>query len=61
MTDTRQDDRRTGADREGGSTGSERYEGPGGWGTAAIALMAGLFLISVALTVHSLVATFGGA
>ena len=37
------------------------YEGPGGWGTAAMALLAGLFLISVALTVHSLVATFGGA
>lgn len=37
------------------------YEDPGGWGTAAMALLVGLFLVSVGLTVHSLLATFGGA
>lgn len=39
--------------------GPEDYEGPGGWGTAAMALLVALLLISVALTVHSLVATLG--
>lgn len=39
--------------------GPEGYEGPGGWGTAAMALLVALLLISVALTVHSLVATLG--
>lgn len=43
-----------------GSPGAEGYDGPGGWGTAALTLLAGLFLISVALTVHSIVATFAG-
>lgn len=40
--------------------GPDGYDGPGGWGTAALTLLAGLFLISAALTVHSIVATFAG-
>lgn len=40
--------------------GPDGYEGPGGWGTAAVALLVGLFVISVGLTIHSLMTTFGG-
>lgn len=58
MTEPSRSDRAdASADPAGGTTG---YEGPGGWGTTAMALLVGLFLVSVGLTVHSLVATFGG-
>lgn len=36
------------------------YDGPGAWGPAALWLLGGLFVISAALTVHSILATFGG-
>lgn len=36
------------------------YEGPGAWGTWALALLLGLFLLSAAATVHSIVVTFTG-
>lgn len=48
-----------GGEAPAGDAGPAGYEGPGGWGTAAMVLLIGLFLISVGLTVHSLVATFG--
>lgn len=49
----------TDADRSTGPSRPE-YEGPGPWGPAALWLLGGLFLISAALTVHALLATFGG-
>lgn len=39
---------------------AEEYDGPGPWGPAALWLLGGLFLISAAATVHSIVVTFGG-
>lgn len=33
------------------------YEGPGAWGTSAVALLVVLLVVSVALTVHSILAT----
>lgn len=36
------------------------YEGSGGWGLAAMTLLAGLFIISAVATVHSILVTFGG-
>lgn len=36
------------------------YDGPGAWGPAALWLLGGLFVISAALTAHSLLVTFGG-
>lgn len=36
------------------------YDGPGAWGAAAIWLLVGLFVLGTALTVHSIVVTFGG-
>lgn len=36
------------------------YEGPGAWGTAAMWLLVGLLVLGAALTVHSIVVTFGG-
>ena len=39
---------------------SPDYDGPGAWGPAALWLLGGLFVISAALTVHSMLATFGG-
>lgn len=41
------------------TTAAEAYEGPGGWGTAAMALLLGLLVVSVIATIHSIVATFG--
>lgn len=43
-----------------GADGGEGYDGPGGWGTAAMALLLGLLVISIGATVHSIVATFVG-
>lgn len=48
-----------GGEEPDAGTGPAGYEGPGGWGTAAMVLLIALLLISVGLTVHSLVATFG--
>lgn len=38
----------------------EDYEGPGAWGPAALWLLGGLFVLSAAATVHSILVTFGG-
>lgn len=40
--------------------GAPEYSGPGAWGAAALWLLGGLFVISAALTAHSILATFGG-
>lgn len=42
------------------SPSAEGYDGPGAWGPAALWLLGGLFLLSAAATVHSILATFGG-
>lgn len=58
--ETRDDDAVPVPGEAGASAGPGGYEGPGGWGTAALALLGGLFLVSAALTVHSVMTTFGG-
>lgn len=42
------------------SSPAEEYAGPGAWGPAALWLLGGLFVLSAAATVHSIVVTFGG-
>lgn len=44
-------------DPGGAATGAGGYEGPGAWGTSAVALLVVLLVVSVALTVHSILAT----
>lgn len=36
------------------------YSGPGAWGTWALVLMGGLFVIAALATAHSILVTFGG-
>ena len=44
----------------GKGSGPAGYDGPGGWSTAAMAVLLGLFALAVAATVHSMLATLGG-
>lgn len=39
---------------------ADAYEGPGGWGPAALWLLGGLFALSVVATVHSILVTLAG-
>jgi hypothetical protein len=44
----------------GAGPGPAGYDGPGGWSTAAMAVLLGLFVLAVAATAHSMLATLGG-
>lgn len=53
----------TGSESVGGeesSPGAADYAGPGAWGTWAMVLLIGLFLIAAGATVHSMIVTLGG-